>query len=190
MSDTLRALADEYRQPAEYIAHLTSTDRDVDEPMLPEQAKMARRMLDIAAGHDWDLSAITQSSQSAGEYSLLRCTARQMASWKGIEQATAAERDGRATYVRWGRWGTTSYNHRDGVREDGVSVYPAWIMPDNSVVMDLRGIDALSEMLLDADDLWEVSGTLLATTGTDGEPLLSHVTGTPIHPAAITRILT
>lgn len=187
----LTALAAEYGKPADLVAHVTSYSHlDLNHEMPPAAVKSARQTLDIAAEHGWDIGAISAAGdRDASEYSPTRFLARNLRSWDGMAQAAAAEREGRATHVRWGQWGASSHNHRDGVAEAGVSAYAAWIMPDESVVLDLRGVDGLSEHFLDASDLWEVSGTLLDGTGADGEPLLADVTGTRIHPTTITRIL-
>ena len=65
-----------------------------------------------------------------------------------------------------------SRNHRDGGYEEGVSVYEGW-MVGTILVLDLRNVDAASALfIINADDVWQVRGTMLVATGSDGEPLM------------------
>ena len=101
---------------------------------------------------------------------------------KAAAQAQAAERAalveraerGRRTYVRFGAVPAEgrSWNHMDGHAEAGVSVYAAWVT-DDAVYVDLRGGVSVGVLMFSADALHEVTGALLDTTGSDGEPLLS-----------------
>lgn len=65
-----------------------------------------------------------------------------------------------------------SRNHRDGGYEDGVSVYEGWLVGD-VLVLDLRKVDAASALfIIDPSNVYKVTGTMCASTGSDGEPLM------------------
>jgi len=92
-----------------------------------------------------------------------------------------AERDGVRGYFRFGglpdhvqhEGARCSTNHRDGGYEEGVSVYPGWMVGD-ALVLDLRGIDALSGLyILGAGrQAYRCEGALVSARGADGEPLM------------------
>lgn len=111
--------------------------------------------------------------------------------------------------------GLRSTNHRDGTLEDGVSVYPGNLDGD-TLILDLRGIDALSGILLMAGrPVFEVTGepatpsdltfdydaidedgsrgawVTRSALGADGEPLLrGDIAAVAIHPTTILARLT
>lgn len=85
--------------------------------------------------------------------------------------------EGERTYVRFGDVpkGGRSYNYMDDRPEAGVSVYPAYRLPDGSIVADLtHGGLSGSWFMLSSDNrpLYEVEGEVLDELGSDGEPLL------------------
>lgn len=92
-----------------------------------------------------------------------------------------AERDGVRGYFRFGslpdyapyEGARCSTNHRDGGYEEGVSVYQGWMVGD-ALVLDLRGIDALSGLyIMDAGrQAYRCEGVVLSARGADGEPLM------------------
>ncbi|MEV0732349.1 hypothetical protein [Polymorphospora sp. NPDC050346] len=89
------------------------------------------------------------------------------------------ERDGRRVFVRYGfaRSGYRSVNRRDDRLEAGLSVYPAWIMPDGAVVLDMRGIDFVSFLFgaFRERQMYVAMGRPTPVgTGSDGEPLLGR----------------
>lgn len=104
-----------------------------------------------------------------------------------------AEQSGRCCYLRFGHLPKSgvSFNHREGRHEAGVSVYSAWCLPGEEYVIDLRGVDVISSVfIIDTDEpVYEVAGTVLETTGADGEPLLAAAQGRRVRPARIRSTL-
>lgn len=81
---------------------------------------------------------------------------------------------GTQIYIRFGDIPESgcSYNHKDDHPEAGVSVYAAWLLPGNTVAIDLRGQDSLSAMFIISNrPACQVTGIVVAT-GSDGEPIL------------------
>lgn len=68
-----------------------------------------------------------------------------------------------------------------------MSVYPAWFLPGDEYVIDLRGVDVISAaFIIDGDEpVYEVTGTALEATGADGEPLLDAARGLRVRPARV-----
>lgn len=117
---------------------------------------------------------------------------RRDAAQRKVDAAQArvdAERSGHPCYLRFGRPSASgaSYNYREGRHEAGVSVYPAWRLPGREYVVDLRGLDVISSLFIIGTEapVYEMTGTVLAANGGDGEPLLGSARAQRVHPARI-----
>jgi len=114
-----------------------------------------------------------------------RATGREKAEEEAFKKHRAevkenAEKYGRPCYLRFGKppKNGQSYNHRDRVYEDGVSVYRGYAMPDGNYVLVLSGVDWVSACFAIGERrhvCYEVTGDELNETGGDGEPLLTNV---------------
>ena len=97
------------------------------------------------------------------------------------EQAAAMDATHEVIYVRFGDCPESGYsrNDIDGTDEPGISVFRAWLV-DGKAVIDRRTASFGALLFLRDRPLYQVSGTLLETTGSDGEPLLTdcHTIGT------------
>lgn len=113
------------------------------------------------------------------------CTAK-----RNAELARA--QTGTSVYVRFGDAPECGYswNDRDNYPEGGISVYAAWLLDDNTIVLDMRETDLCSYVFGGFEDrpAYLATGTVVGT-GADGEPLLDDIDTDPVTPAAIEYII-
>lgn len=103
-----------------------------------------------------------------------------------------AESKGRRCWLRFGDVPVSgvSHNHRDDRSEAGVSVYRGWMLPGGRAVLDLRNVDRVSAFFTieSGEPLYEVEGTYLEVTGSDGEPLIAGATARPVENVSIQSV--
>jgi hypothetical protein len=113
------------------------------------------------------------------------CTTRQKAD---LARAQA----GRPVYIRFGAAPECGYswNDRDNYHEEGISVYAAWLLDDDTIILDMRDADLCSYVFGEFQDrpAYLATGTVVGT-GADGEPLLADIDTDPINPTAIEYII-
>lgn len=171
-----------------------------DEPVSVRQARRwadgddgkvwarAARMPEVAAAID---QAKTAWQGDGGPERQRRFAAESLR--QAAELRAEAEASGRRCFLRIGAPPASgrSLDHRDGRAEDGVSVYAGWCLPGDRYVIDLRGVDVISSLFIISDDapVYEVTGTVLDTVGSDGEPLLTQARARRVHPTGLTTVL-
>jgi len=83
-----------------------------------------------------------------------------------------------------------STNAREGILEDGVSVYRAWMIPRGGLILDLRGMDVISSLCIanSGRPVYAVTGQVVGQ-GADHEPLLTTVQVRPMRDGMRVRAL-
>lgn len=175
--DLIRQSTNNYTGLPLYLVRVDGQERWAN----PELAQMIRTQTDPQwAARQREIARQRAEEQEAAERARL----------DNAQRRVECERTGRRVFVRYGfaRSGYRSVNHRENRPEDGTSVYPAWVMPGGAVVLDLRGIDAISYLLgpFRKRQMYVAMGQPKPVgTGSDGEPLLGRFLLKKINPNTV-----
>lgn len=163
------------------VGRLTIEKRDLLEEFVTKQVEIAERL----AGED--LKQPVNSYTPSFYCSIIDEEAERAEEEKAIARKEAMKR-GTAIYVRFGAMPKDgkSYNYRDNITEDGVSVFRAVLSEDKSQVwINIHSQHALGTYLTVCDrQLYRVYGNVIGE-GSDGEPCIKVTRAIKIKDAEI-----
>lgn len=163
------------------VGRLTIEKRDLLEEFVTKQVEIAERL----AGED--LKQPVKSYTPSFYCSIIDEEAERAEEEKAIARKEAMKR-GTAIYVRFGAMPKDgkSYNYRDNISEDGVSVFKAVLSEDKTQVwINIHSQHALGTYLTVCDrQLYRVYGNVIGE-GSDGEPCIKVTRAIKIKDAKI-----